>query len=108
MNPHERCGKKLAAAAAAVKVNVKEIVRVELDFKPGTAIGDDAEGMKHLPVEVLGTFKANTRRTVQLGDDDAFRAVDNECAAIGHHGNFSHVNGFRLGFIFGFQTEIDL
>ena len=81
---------------------------VKLNFQPGAPVRDDAEGVKQFPVQVLGAFKANARGTVKLGHDDAFGAVDDKGAAVGHHGEFPHINRFFLGLVVGFELEGDL
>ena len=83
---------ELAATAAAVEVDVKQVVGVELHFQPGAAVGNDAERVEDLAVEVRGFLEADARRAVELGDDDALGTVDDECAAAGHHRQFAHVN----------------
>lgn len=100
--------RNLPAAAAAVKIDVEQVVGVKLDFQPGTAVRNDAEGMQELAVQVLGAFKADARRTVKLGHNDALGAIDHKGAAVGHHGHFTHVNSFFLGFVVGFELEGDL
>ena len=42
----ERRGEEFAAAVAAVEINVKQVVRVELHFEPGAAVRDDAEAVR--------------------------------------------------------------
>ena len=105
---HKRRRKEFAAAAAAVKVNVKQVVGVKLDLQPGAPVRDDAEGVEQFSVQMLGAFKANARGTVQLGHNDAFGAVDDKGAAVGHHGEFSHIDRFFLGLVVGFELEGDL
>src|SRR5690606_33378662 len=73
--------KELAATAAAVEVNVQQIVLVELGFQPGAAVGDDAERVQHFAAGVLGFLKADARRTVQLGNDHALGTIDDKGAA---------------------------
>src|SRR6185295_11464007 len=74
----ERRRQKFPAALFAVEINVKQIARVELRFIPGTAIGDDAERMERLAVRMLRRFKREAGRAVELADDDAFGAVDED------------------------------
>ncbi len=88
--------KKLAAAAAAIEVNIEEVVRVELHFHPGAAVGDDAETVKGLAIEVQVRLEANAGRTVQLADDDALGAIDDKGATQGHHRQFAHVDALFL------------
>ena len=90
-------GEELAAAAAAVEIDVEQVVGVELHFEPGTTVRDDAERVEQLAIEVLRGFEADTRRAVELGNDDTLGAIDDEGAAAGHHGQFTHVNALFLG-----------
>ena len=53
--------------------------------------------MKLLAIEVQIHFKANAGGAVELGNDDTFRTVDGERAAVGHEGQFAHVNALFLG-----------
>ncbi len=56
----------------------------------------------------LVVIEENARRAVQLGNDDAFGAVDDECPLVGHQRQCAKVNflfldapanGFRAGFL---------
>jgi len=87
---------ELAATATAVEVDPEEIVLVELDFDPGATVGDDAESVERLAARVGRFFEADARTAVQLGDDDALGAVDDEGTAIGDHGDFAHEDFFVL------------
>ena len=60
-----RC-EELTAATTTVEVDVGEIVRVELNLKPRSAVGNNTEGMKNFSVEVNRLLKADTRGTVEL------------------------------------------
>ena len=53
-------------------------------------------------------LKANTRRTVQLRNDNAFSAIDDESSFVGHHRNGPHVDFFFFNPCFICQTELDL
>ena len=64
--------------------------------------------MQHLAVKVLGSLKADTRRAVKLGNDHALRAVDDECAAAGHHRQLAHVNTLFLGAGLVLQLESNI
>ena len=88
----QRRDEELPAAAAAVEVDVEEVVVVELDLQPGAAVGDDAEGVEQLAVRVRGDLERDARGAVELGDDDALGAVDDERAALGHHRDLAHVD----------------
>ena len=87
---------ELAATAAAVEVDPEQVVLVELDFDPGAAVRDDAEGVEHLAARVGGLFEADARGAVELGDDDALGAVDDEGAAVGDHRDLAHQDLFVL------------
>ena len=41
-------------------------------------------------------FKGDTRRTMQLADNDTFRAINDEGSLRCHERNFAHVNFFFL------------
>src|SRR5581483_3001378 len=71
---------KFPAALFAVEIDIKQIARVELRFIPGTAVGDDAERLQLLAVRMLRFLERETGRTVELADDDAFGAIDDERA----------------------------
>ena len=62
----QRRDEEFPAAAAAVEVNVEQIVVVELHFEPGAAVGDDAEGVQRLAVRVRRDFERDAGRTVEL------------------------------------------
>ena len=71
------------------------VLRIELEVEPGTAIRDDPRVVQQLARAVrlaAVVIEEHTRRTVQLGDDDALGAVDDEGAVIGHQRNFPHVD----------------
>ncbi len=104
----ESRGQKLAAALFAVQIDVEQIAGVELRLVPGTAVGNDAEGMEHLAVGMLGRFKGQAGRTVQLADDDALGAVDDECALRRHQRQFAHEHLFLLGALFLLEQESDV
>ena len=101
----ERRRQKFAAAFLAIEINVKQVAGVELRFIPGTAIRNDAEGMQHLAVRMLGGFESQTGRTMQLADDDALGAVDDERALRGHQRQFAHEHFFFLGALLFLEQE---
>jgi hypothetical protein len=69
----------------------------ELHFDPGTAIRNDAEAVEHLAVEVNARLESDARGAMQLRNDDAFCAIDDEGAGRGHERDLTHVNFFFLG-----------
>ena len=81
--------------AAAVDTEVKNILRIEFEVEPRTAIGNHARGEKQLPRRMglaLIVLEEDAGRAMQLADDDAFRTVDDERALFRHQRNFAHVN----------------
>ena len=97
--------KELAAAAAAVDIDVEKVVLVELDFNPSAAVGNQAERIEHLVRAVESLLEADTGAAVQLADDYAFGSVYNEAAALGHHIDVAHENSFVLRAVFLAQAE---
>src|SRR5208283_4278309 len=67
--------------ALAVNANVEHVFLVVFEFHPGAAIGDD---LSQEVGAVVGGFEEDAGGTVQLADDDALGAVDNERAVLGH------------------------
>src|SRR5205823_240860 len=59
------------AAFATVEIDVKQVVRVELDLDPRAAVGNDAEAEKNLAIEVQRRLEADARRAVKLRNDHA-------------------------------------
>ena len=98
-------GQKFAAALAAVHVNVKQIVRVELHLHPRSAVGNDAETVEDFAVGMHGRLETNAGRTVQLADDDPLGAVDDEGTLRGHERELAHVDFFFLGPLFVLEAE---
>src|SRR5204863_9630665 len=71
----EECGsQKFASAFLAVEVNIKQVAGIELCFVPRAAVRNNQERVKHLTIGMLRRFKGQTRRAMQLADDDAFGA----------------------------------
>ena len=72
--------------ALAVDADVEDVLVVVFEFDPTAAIGDD------LAEEValrLHAFEEHAGRAVQLADNHALRAVDDERAVVGHQRNFA-------------------
>ena len=101
-------GKELATALAAVEIDVEEIVRVELHLGPGTAVGNDAESMEELAVEMHIALEADAGGAVKLADNDALGTVDYEGARIGHERNLAHVDLLLFGGLLILVTESDV
>ena len=104
----ERCDQELAAAAAAIEINVKQIVIIELHFEPRAAVGNDAERMERLTVRMRGNFERDTRRTVELRNHHALGTVNDEGTTLGHHGDFAHVNILVLNEVFFAEAELHI
>ena len=57
---------------------------------------------------MLGGFKGEAGRAVELAHDDAFRAVDHKGALRGHERQFAHEHLLLLGGLFLFEQERDV
>ncbi len=106
--PQKCRDQKLPATAAAVEINVKQIVVVELHFQPSPAIGNHPVGIKHFPGRMRRHFKGDPRRTVKLAHDHALRSIDNERTALRDHRDFSHVDLLVLDEILLAQTKLHI
>ncbi len=71
-----------------VDADAEEALGVDLELHPGAAVRNDLpnEGMSPLLRE------EDARRPVELGDNDALRAVDDEGAVVRHQGDVSEVD----------------
>ena len=81
--------------ATAVDTEVQDVLGIELEVQPGAAIRDDPGREQQLARAVglaLVMLEEHARRAVQLADDDALGAVDDERAVVGHQGHFAHVD----------------
>ena len=81
----ERRRVEFPAAAALVHEAPHDVVRIEHHLDPVAAVGDDAAGEERLAVRVDLALGRDAGRAVQLRDDDALGAVDDERAVGGHH-----------------------
>src|ERR1039458_215672 len=72
--------------ALAVDTYVKDILVVVLELYPAAAIRDDLAEIIALRLHFL---EKHARRTVQLADNHALGAVDDERAVVGHQRNFA-------------------
>ncbi len=73
--------------AAAVDADVQDVLVVEVEVQPGAAHGDDAAGVQNLAagVRLAGVvLEDDAGRALQLVDDDALGAVNDEGALVGH------------------------
>ena len=82
--------------AGAVDAGEHDAVGVGLVLDPRAAVGDHLGGIQRHAGLVDGLGIVDARRTNQLRDDDALRAVDDERAVLGHQREVSHEH---LGFL---------
>ena len=81
--------------AAAVDAREHAILRVELEVQPRAAVGNDARGEQQLPGRVrlaAVMIEEHAGAAMQLGDDHALGAVDDERAVLGHERQFAQVD----------------
>ena len=106
----ERADQELPAPTLAVKVDLDAVALVELDFQPGTMVGNHLVGAQHLSAGMAVALEAHARRTMQLADDDAFRAIDDKRAALRHQRDIADVDAFLFHIlaIGGVKTECNI
>ena len=81
--------------AAAVDTREHAVLRVELEIEPRAAIRNDARGEQQLARAVrlaAVVIEEHAGAAMQLGDDDALGAVDDERAVVGHQRHFAQVD----------------
>ncbi len=81
--------------AAAIDADVEDVLVVELEVEPRAAVRDDARVVEQLARRVglaLVVVEEHARRAVELGDDDALGAVDDERAGVGHERDLAEVD----------------
>src|SRR5262249_32908325 len=66
--------------ARLVDADPQRVLLGDVDFNPAATLGDDAAGVQFLVTGFRLDDEVHTRRAVQLADDDAFGAVDDELA----------------------------
>ena len=108
---HQRGHRNLAAA---VDAREHDVLGVEFDIEPGTAIGNHARGKQQLARRMglaLVVIEEHAGRTVHLRDDDALGAVDDEGAVHGHERDVAHVDVLLLDVLdrlgAGFLVDIE-
>ena len=85
--------------AATVDADIQDVLVVEVEVQPGATHGDDSAGVEHLAAGVglaAVVFKDDAGRTLQLVDDDALGAVDDERALFRHQGQGAKVDALFL------------
>ncbi len=75
--------------ALAVDADVQHVLLVILEFHPRTAVGNN---LSQEISAVVGSLKEHAGRTVQLADDDALGAIDDEGAVLRHQRNVAKEN----------------
>ena len=81
--------------AAAIDADVEQVLGVELEVEPRAAVRDDARAVEQLARRVglaLVVIEEDARAAVQLADDDALGAVDDEGAVVGHQRDLAEVD----------------
>jgi hypothetical protein len=95
--------------AAAVDAHEHDVLRVELEVEPRTAIGNDARCEEQLAGGMrlaLVVIEENARAAVHLRNDDALGAVDHEGAVLGHERHVAHVDVLLLDVLDGLRAGI--
>ncbi len=88
----------------AVDLGVDQfLLLVDLELEPGPAVRDEARG-----VDPLLVGEDDARRPVDLGNDDALGAVDDEGSAVRHERKVAHVDVFLANFTCLLEYEVDL
>ena len=81
--------------AAAVNTEIQVVLWIKLKVQPRAAVRNYT-GRKQQFARAVGfafiVFEKHARRAVQLRDDDALSAIDNERAILSHERHFAHVN----------------
>src|SRR5690606_18522818 len=95
--------------AAAVDAGEQRVLRVELEVQPGAAVRDDAGAVQQLARRMglaAVVVEEHAGRTVQLRDDDALGAVDDEGAVLGHERDLAHVDLLLLHVLDGLARRL--
>ena len=81
--------------AAAIDADVEDVLVVELEVEPRAAVRDHAGAVEQLAARVrlaLVVIEEHAGRAVELRDDDALGAVDDERAGVGHQRDLAEVD----------------
>ena len=100
----------------AVDTDIDDVLGVEFEVQPRTAIGDDAGSKQQLARRVRLAaimIEQHTGRTVHLADDHTLGAVDDKGAVLRHERHIAHVNVLLLdienragfGFLIDFEHD---
>ena len=94
---------------APVDPHENRILRIEFEVEPGAAIGNNPSAVEQLPGGVgLAPIMVEEHPggTVQLGNNDPLRTVDDEGAVLRHHGHFAHVDFLLFDFLDGLVARL--
>src|SRR6266851_4050777 len=91
--------------ALAVDAYVENVLRVVFEFHPRPAIRNN---LTEEVAAVVGALEKHARRTVQLRNDDALRAVDDERAVFRHQRNVAVENFLFLDVADGFRATVGI
>ena len=103
--PEEGRRVELPAAAALVHEAPHDVVRVEHHLDPVAAVGDDPHGEERLAVGVDLLLAGDARAAVQLRDDHALGAVDDERAVRRHDRHVAEEHLFLADVLAVLQAE---
>ena len=81
--------------APTINAAINHVLGIEFKIQPGAAVRDHAGGVQEFAGGVglaAIMFEENAGRTVQLRNNHAFGAVDDEGSGAGHQRDFSHVH----------------
>src|SRR5262249_717099 len=90
--------------ALAIDADVEQVLGVVLELDPRAAVGNDLRDVEGL---VLGV-EERARRAVQLADDDALGAVDDEGAVLRHQRDVAEVDLLLLDVADGLDARLGL
>jgi len=89
-------GLDLAPAPPPVDVEADRVVGVEFALEPRAAVRDDPEPVARHRLRARRLLETDPRRAVELADDDAFGAVDDERPLLGHQRDAAEVDRLLL------------
>ena len=89
----------------AVDADVQNVLRVVLEFNPRAAVRND---LSEEVAAIVRSFEKHARRTVQLADDDALGAVDDERAVLRHQRNIAEENFLFLDVADGLRASVGI
>ena len=76
--------------AVFIDAHIEDVVGIGLVFQPSAPVRDDGAGIHGLIRPLVADAVVHARGADDLRDHDAFCAVDDESAAVGHHGEIAH------------------